>query len=64
MAAKRVFIAFDYDHDEDLRNLLAGQAKHPDTPFEDLQLVGEASHLPPTGRRMSGSGFSKRISRS
>jgi hypothetical protein len=34
MAAKRVFIAFDYDHDEDLRNLLAGQAKHPDTPFE------------------------------
>lgn len=34
MAAKRVFIAFDYDHDEDLRNLLAGQAKHPNTPFE------------------------------
>lgn len=34
MAAKRVFISFDYDHDEDLRNLLAGQAKHPDTPFE------------------------------
>jgi len=36
MAAKRVFIAFDYDHDEDLRNLLAGQAKHPGTPFEIL----------------------------
>jgi hypothetical protein len=34
MAAKRVFISFDYDHDEDLRNLLAGQAKHSDTPFE------------------------------
>jgi hypothetical protein len=34
MALKRVFISFDYDHDEDLRNLLAGQAKHPDTPFE------------------------------
>lgn len=34
MAAKRAFIAFDYDHDEDLRNLLAGQAKHPGTPFE------------------------------
>ena len=32
--AKRVFISFDYDNDEDLRNLLAGQAKHPDTPFE------------------------------
>ncbi len=30
----RVFTAFDYDHDENLRNLLMGQAKHPDTPFE------------------------------
>lgn len=34
MAAKRAFISFDFDHDQDLRNLLAGQAKHPDTPFE------------------------------
>jgi hypothetical protein len=34
MAMKRAFISFDYDHDEDLRNLLAGQAKHPDSPFE------------------------------
>lgn len=34
MAAKRAFISFDFDHDEDLRNLLAGQAKHPDSPFE------------------------------
>lgn len=34
MALRRAFIAFDYDHDEDLRNLLAGQARHPDTPFE------------------------------
>lgn len=31
---KRVFISFDFDHDEDLRNLLVGQAQHPDTPFE------------------------------
>jgi hypothetical protein len=31
---KRAFISFDYDHDEDLRNLLAGQAKNPDTPFQ------------------------------
>jgi hypothetical protein len=30
----RVFISFDFDHDEDLRNLLAGQAKHSDSPFE------------------------------
>jgi hypothetical protein len=34
MAKKRAFISFDYDHDEDLRMLLAGQAKHPDSPFE------------------------------
>jgi hypothetical protein len=31
---KRAFISFDFDHDEDLRNLLAGQSAHPDTPFE------------------------------
>jgi MTH538 TIR-like domain (DUF1863) len=34
MAAKRAFISFDFDHDEDLRHLLVGQAKNPDTPFE------------------------------
>ena len=34
MAIKRAFISFDFDHDEDLRNMLAGQAKHPDSPFE------------------------------
>jgi len=34
MARTRLFISFDFDHDEDLRNLLAGQAKHPDTPFD------------------------------
>ena len=31
--SKRVFISFDFDHDEDLRNLLVGQARHPGTPF-------------------------------
>ena len=31
--AKRVFISFDYDHDLDLKNLLVGQAKNPDSPF-------------------------------
>lgn len=30
----RVMTSFDYDHDEDLRVMLVGQAKHPDTPFE------------------------------
>jgi hypothetical protein len=34
MAVKRAFISFDFDHDEDLRNLLAGQAKNPKSPFQ------------------------------
>ena len=34
MARKRVFISFDYDHDESIKMLLAGQAKHPDSPFD------------------------------
>jgi len=34
MAKTRTFISFDYDHDMDLKNLLVGQAKNPDSPFE------------------------------
>lgn len=34
MTKKRVFISFDYDHDETIKVLLAGQAKHPDSPFD------------------------------
>ena len=34
MAVSRVFTSFDFDHDEDLRNLLVGQSRHPDSPFE------------------------------
>lgn len=34
MNKKRAFISFDFDHDDDIRILLAGQAKHPDTPFD------------------------------
>ncbi len=30
---KRAFISFDYDHDLELKNLLVGQAKNPDSPF-------------------------------
>ncbi|MDD5626172.1 MAG: TIR domain-containing protein [Patescibacteria group bacterium] len=30
----KVFISFDYDHDLDLKNLLVGQAKNDDSPFE------------------------------
>lgn len=32
--AQRVFISFDYDHDADLRTLLAGQAKRTGSGFE------------------------------
>lgn len=31
---KRAFISFDYDHDSDLKVLLVGQSKHPDTDFQ------------------------------
>ena len=34
MAMKRAFISFDFDHDEELRDALVGQAKNPDSPFE------------------------------
>lgn len=34
MAKARVFTSFDYDNDADLRILLIGQAKNPDSPFE------------------------------
>ena len=34
MAKVRVFTSFDYDHDDDLRTMLVGQSKNPDSPFE------------------------------
>ena len=30
----RAFISFDFDHDEDLKNALNGQAKNDNSPFE------------------------------
>ena len=30
----RVFISFDFDHDEDLRNALVGQARNENSPFD------------------------------
>ena len=33
-AKKRVFISFDYDNDEGVKIMLAGQAKLPDSPFD------------------------------
>ncbi len=38
MAKKRSFISFDYDHDLDLKNLLVGQARNEDTPFEIVDM--------------------------
>lgn len=34
MAKTRVFISFDYDHDETLKTFLVGQSKLADSPFE------------------------------
>lgn len=34
MTTKRVFISFDFDHDEELRDALVAQAKNPDSPFQ------------------------------
>lgn len=34
MNKKRVFISFDYDHDESLKNLLVGQSRYTDSPFD------------------------------
>ena len=34
MAKKRLFISFDYDNDEGVKTMLAGQAKLEDSPFD------------------------------
>ena len=34
MAKTRVFISFDFDNDARQKDLLVGQAKHPDSPFD------------------------------
>lgn len=34
VARTKVLVSFDYDNDLDLKTLLVGQSKHPDTPFE------------------------------
>ena len=45
MAKKRVFISFDVDNDEGAKIMLAGQAKHEDSPF-DFQDASVKEHLP------------------
>jgi len=34
VAKKKVFISFDFDNDETLKEFIVGQAKNPDSPFE------------------------------
>ena len=34
MTKPRAFISFDFDHNEQEKNLFVGQGKHPDTPWE------------------------------
>ena len=41
---KRVFISFDFDHDEGTKIMLAGQAKKPDSPF-DFKDASVKDHL-------------------
>ena len=45
MTVKRAFISFDFDHDDDLRNALVGQAKYPNSPFEIVD-ASVRRHLP------------------
>ncbi len=44
--ATRVFISFDFDHDEQLRDALIGQSKLPDSPFS---IADWSVHEPQTG---------------
>jgi hypothetical protein len=38
MAKKRTFISFDYDHDARIKDLLVGQARNPDSPFDIIDM--------------------------
>lgn len=38
MAKKRTFVSFDYDHDARIKDLLVGQAKNDDSPFEIIDM--------------------------
>jgi len=45
MAKTRVFVSFDYDHDDDLKVMLIGQAALRDSPFEIADVsIKEASY--------------------
>lgn len=52
----RVYISFDYDHDNDVRVLLLGQAKKHDTPFsfEDWSIKHETKGWKADARKRIG----------
>jgi hypothetical protein len=58
MALTRVFVSFDYENDNDLKPLLIGQSKHPDSPFaiSDWSIKGAQRRLegqgPPSHPRL------------
>lgn len=43
LTKKKVFISFDFDHDEQLYNSLVDQAKNPESPF---QIVDRSVRVP------------------
>lgn len=45
MPKPRLFISFDVDNDSDAKTMLAGQAKHEDSPF-DFKDASVKDHLP------------------
>ncbi len=49
----RVFISFDYDQDQDLKNLLVGQSRNKDSPFfiEDWSIKQETKGWKADARR-------------
>lgn len=53
MAKVPVFISFDFDYDEDLKNLLVGQSKNDDSPFEisDVSVREESDDWEDDARR-------------
>ena len=62
MASVPVFISFDYDHDLDCKNLLVGQAKNPDSPFEIADWSVKKASPDWKADPRSGSGASSRSS--
>lgn len=58
--AQRAFISFDYDNDARLKDLLIGQSKHPESPFEvhDWSIkTASPTWREEAGRRIRASGL-------